>query len=391
MPRPKVLVVDDQPINVELICQILGKAGIDTLRASSGTEALEWVAQSQPELVLLDVQMPDIDGFGVCKRLQADESTRHIPVIFVTANDSHTCKIAGLGVGAVDYITKPIEADETLARVQTQLRLASINREMRDIQHRLDEARRTATIGAVTQGIAHNLNNLLGVALGYLDLVQLHSDNPVQVKKNAQQVEKAVLRIIDIIRQLGTLVSQSRPQFASCPLDEIIRMTIARYQAARSVTAPVIVENLLGDIQVETQRELIEEVLIKILQNAFESYDENPASERTVWLHTALLNKPEGRMLEITIEDAGAGINEDIRDSIFEPFVSTKTKVGGGMGLTVARHSMRNLGGDVTLATRLGGGTVAMITHPLKRKKKRTAPTDAQIINSDLIGESNNE
>jgi DNA-binding response OmpR family regulator len=391
MPRPKVLVVDDQPSNVELISQILGKAGIETLRASSGTEALAVVAQSEPDLVLLDVQMPDIDGFGVCERLQADESTRLIPVIFVTADNSHTGKITGLGVGAVDYITKPIEADETLARVQTQLRLASINRELCEIQHRLDEARRAATIGAATQGIAHNLNNLLGVALGYLDLVQLHSDNAVQVKKNAQQVEKAVLRIIDIIRQLGTLVAQSRPQFTSSPLDDIIRMTIARYQAAQPVTAPVLVENLLGDIQVETQRELIEEVLLKILQNAFESYGENPATERTVWLRTALLNKPEGRMLEITIEDAGAGINEDIRDSIFEPFVGTKTKVGGGMGLTVARHSMRNLGGDVALASRLGGGTVAVITQPLERKKKRASPAHALIRPSDLIGESDNE
>ncbi|MCS6243231.1 MAG: hybrid sensor histidine kinase/response regulator [Opitutus sp.] len=391
MLRPKVLVVDDQPSNVELISQILGKAGIDTLTASSGTEALGVVAQTQPDLVLLDVQMPDIDGFGVCERLQADESTRHIPVIFVTADDSHSGKIAGLGVGAVDYITKPIEADETLARVQTQLRFVSINREMCDIQHRLDEARRTATIGAVTQGIAHNLNNLLGVALGYLDLVQLHSDNPVQVKKNAQQVEKAVLRIIDIIRQLGKLVAQSRPQFVSSPLDEIIRMAVARYQAAQTITPPVIVENLLGDIQVDTQREMIEEVLLNLLQNAFESYSEKPDAERTVWLRTALLNKPEGRMLEITIEDEGAGINADIRDSIFEPFVGTKTKVGGGMGLTVARHSMRNLGGEVTLVNRAGGGAVAVIIHPLERKKKRGAPTDAVIIPSALIGESDDE
>ena len=237
MLRPKVLVVDDQPSNVELISQILGKAGIDTLTANSGREALGVVAQTLPDLVLLDVQMPDMDGFGVCERLQADESTRHIPVIFVTPDDSHKGKIAGLGVGAVDYITKPIESDETLARVRTQLRFVSINREMRDIQHRLDEARRTATLGAVTQGIAHNLNNLLSIALGYIVLVQLHNDNPVQVKKNAQQVEKAVLRIIDIIRQLGSLVSQSRPQFISSPLDEIIRMAVARYQAAQPIPA----------------------------------------------------------------------------------------------------------------------------------------------------------
>jgi CheY-like chemotaxis protein len=391
MPRPKVLVVDDQPCNVELISQILGKAGIETLTASSGTEALGMVAQTQPDLVLLDVQMPDIDGFGVCERLQADEKTRHIPVIFVTADDSQNGKIVGLGVGAVDYITKPIEADETLARVRTQLRFANINREMRDIQHRLDEVRRTATIGAVTQGIAHNLNNLLGVALGYLDLVQLHNDKPALVKKNAQQVEKAVLRIIDIIRQLGTMVSQSRAQFVSCPLDEIIRMAVARFQATQPITAPVIVENALGNIHLDTQREMIEDVLLKLIQNAFESYGEKPTTERTVWLRTTLLNKPECRMLEITVADDGVGIDENIRDSMFEPFVGTKSKVGGGMGLTVARHSMRNLGGEVALVNRIGGGAVAVITHPLERKKKRCVTANANIIPSNLIGEADDE
>lgn len=391
MPRPKVLVVDDQPCNVELISQILDKAGIETLTASSGTEALGVVAQTQPDLILLDVQMPDIGGLGVCERLQADESTRHIPVIFVTADDSHNGKITGLGAGAVDYITKPIEADETLARVRTQLRFANINREMRDIQHRLDEVRRTATIGAVTQGIAHNLNNLLGVALGYLDLVQLHSDKPEQVKKNAQQVEKAVLRIIDIIRQLGTMVSQSRAQFVSSPLDEIIRMAVARFQATQPITVPVIVENALGGIHLDTQREMIEDVLLKLIQNAFESYGEKPTAERTVWLRTTLLNKPECRMLEITIADDGVGIDETIRDSMFEPFVGTKSKVGGGMGLTVARHSMRNLGGEVALVNRIGGGAVAVITHPLERKKKRNITANANIIPSNLIGEADDE
>ncbi len=391
MPRPKVLVVDDQPCNVELISQILDKAGIETLTASSGTEALGVVAQTQPDLILLDVQMPDIGGLGVCERLQADESTRHIPVIFVTADDSHNGKITGLGVGAVDYITKPIEADETLARIRTQLRFANINREMRDIQHRLDEVRRTATIGAVTQGIAHNLNNLLGVALGYLDLVQLHSDKPVQVKKNAQQVEKAVLRIIDIIRQLGTMVSQSRAQFVSSPLDEIIRMAVARFQATQPITVPVIVENALGGIHLDTQREMIEDVLLKLIQNAFESYGEKPTAERTVWLRTTLLNKPDCRMLEITIADDGVGIDETIRDSMFEPFVGTKSKVGGGMGLTVARHSMRNLGGEVSLVNRIGGGAIAVITHPLERKKKRNIKANPNIIPSNLIGEADDE
>jgi two-component system, sensor histidine kinase and response regulator len=373
MHNPKILVVDDQPINIELIKRMLMKQGLEVLGARSGAEALALVESTPPDLILLDMLMPEMGGIEVCRRLQANVSTKHIPIIFVTAHNSAESRIEGLGVGAVDYISKPIDLDETLARVQTQLRLVAINREMRDIQHRLDEARRTATIGAVTQGIAHNLNNLLGVALGYLDLIQSHYDKPELVKKNAEQVEKAVQRIIDIIRQLGTVVSKSRPQFVHVPLKSILSASIARYQTEHTAALPVSIDNSIGELGIETQPEMLEDVLLKLLTNAWESYGEAPTTTPTVRLRTALLNKPTGQVLEITIEDEGLGIDESIRDSLFEPFIGTKKTVGSGMGLTVARHSMRNLGGELTLQPRCGGGTVVTLTHPLERKKKRTS------------------
>lgn len=163
MPAHSILVVDDQPINVQLLKRKLEREGIRVVAAYNGLEALECVRKDRPDLILLDVMMPDMDGIEVCQRLQANEDTRSIPVIFITARTSKEGKLEGLGVGAVDYITKPIDLDETFARVQTHLRFVAINREMVDLQRRLVEARRVATIGAVTQGIAHNLNNLLGV------------------------------------------------------------------------------------------------------------------------------------------------------------------------------------------------------------------------------------
>src|SRR3954463_6771897 len=121
MAAPHILVVDDQPINVQLLKRKLEREGIRVTAAYNGLEALEFVKKDQPDLILLDVMMPDMDGIEVCQRLQADEVTRSIPIIFVTARTSKEGKIEGLGVGAVDYITKPIDLDETLARVQTQL------------------------------------------------------------------------------------------------------------------------------------------------------------------------------------------------------------------------------------------------------------------------------
>src|SRR4051812_47414884 len=204
MATPKILVVDDQPINVQLLKRKLEREDMIVATSYSGREALDMVKAAKPDLILLDVMMPEMDGIEVCQRLQADDETKTIPIIFVTARTSKEGKIEGLSVGAVDYITKPIDLDETLARVQTQLRFVAINREMLDLQRRLVEARRAATIGAVTQGIAHNLNNLLGVVIGYLDLIKAYYDKPEQVKKNAMHVEEAVHRIVSIIKQLSS-------------------------------------------------------------------------------------------------------------------------------------------------------------------------------------------
>ena len=319
--------------------------------------------------------MPEMDGIEVCQRLQADEDTRSIPVIFVTARRSKESKLEGLGVGAVDYITKPIDLDETLARVQTQLRFAAINREIIDLQRRLAEARRAATIGAVTQGIAHNLNNLLGVVIGYLDLIKTYHDKPELVKKNVQSVEDAVNRIVSIVRQLSSLVVKTRLPVTKVSLQHILEGGIQRYATEYKITQPVTVTNPLGDLAIETNIEVFEEVLSKILINAWEAYaDEIPPEKRTLTISTELVDRNEdGQFVRMQVEDQGRGIDPEIRDQMFEPFISTKHTVGVGMGLTVARHAMRNMGGDVTVEDRPGGGAVAVLLHPLEQRRKRRA------------------
>jgi two-component system, sensor histidine kinase and response regulator len=372
MSVPKILVVDDQPINVQLLKRKLEKEGIEVLTAYNGQEALLLVERTPPDLILLDVMMPDMDGIEVCQRLQANESLRQIPVIFVTARTSKEGKIEGLGVGAVDYITKPIDLDETLARVQTQLRFVQINREMLDLQRRLVEARRAATIGAVTQGVAHNLNNLLGVVIGYLDLIKTHYNKPEQVKKNAQSVENAVQRIVGIIKQLGSLVIKSRPPVVRCKLNEVIESAISRYKLENDIIRTVKVENSLGQYPIDTNVEIFEDILGKVLINAWEAYVNASDSDRIITVRTAVTEKSDGKWIEITVEDAGHGIPQEIRDRIFEPFISSKHTVGVGMGLTIARHALRNLGGEVYLTDRPGGGTIATLSHPAERKPTKS-------------------
>jgi CheY-like chemotaxis protein len=371
MAAPKVLVVDDQPINVQLLKRKLEREGMAVATAHSGREALDLVAADKPDLILLDVMMPDMDGLEVCQHLQADDDTRSIPVIFITARTTKEGKIEGLGMGAVDYITKPIDLDETLARVQTQLRFVSINRELIDLQRRLGDARRSATIGAVTQGIAHNLNNLLGVVIGYVDLIKAYHDKPELVKKNAQHLDDAVVRIVNIIRQLTTLVVRNKPPVQKVTLARLIESGIRRYQAEHRITQPVEVQNSLGELPIDTNLEVCEDSLAKLLINAWESYHDAPDDQRKISIRTELVDLPdEGKFFVIHVEDRGQGIRPEIRDHMFEPFVSSKHTVGVGMGLTIARHAIRNLGGEVQLKDREGGGTDAILRHPLERRMR---------------------
>ncbi|MBC8011969.1 MAG: response regulator [Burkholderiales bacterium] len=374
MSASKVLVVDDQPVNVQLLKRALEREQIVVIPAYSGQEALDLVERERPDLILLDVMMPEMDGIEVCQRLQQDGRHKNIPVMFITARSSKEGRLAGLGVGAVDYITKPIDLDETLARVHTQLRVVQVNRDMLDLQRRLEEARRAASIGAITQGIAHNLNNLLGVVLGYLDLIKAHATKPDSVRANAENLENAVQRIVGIIRQLTSLVVKSRLPTIPCPLDDLLTGAIRRFRLDQRHQDTVVVDNPLGDLAVHTHVEMFEDALGKVLANARDSYGESHERERPITVRARVLDAagPDGRMIAITVEDQGRGIDPLVRDHMFEPFISSKNTVGVGMGLTVARHSLRNMGGDLVIQDAPTRGVIATLTHPIERRKRAT-------------------
>jgi two-component system sensor histidine kinase/response regulator len=339
------------------------------ITAQNGIEAVQRTKEHLPDIILLDVMMPDMDGIEVCHRLQADPNTRRIPVIFVTARAAKESKIEGLAAGAVDYITKPIDLDVTVARIQTQLRFVEINRQVSDLQSRLEEARMAATVGAVSQGIAHNLNNLLGVVMGYTDLIKAAYDKPLMVKKNVQHVEDAVQRIVNILKQLGTLTLRSRPPLERYRLSSLLASSVQRFRSEFKIDAPISIENPLGDIEIESNIEAFEEIITAILINAWEAYD---GDTRPISIHTRSFEKNlEGLCVEIQIVDRGRGVDPEIKDRMFEPFMGSKHTAGVGMGLTIARHALRNFGGDIALVARQEGGTSAVIVHPVQRKVRR--------------------
>lgn len=362
---PKILVVDDQPVNITLMQKKLEREGMKVLAARSGRECLALVAEDKPDLILLDIMMPEMDGMQVCAALKAEEETRTIPVIFLTAKNSKEGMLEGLAVGAVDYITKPVDLDETVARVRAQLRYHEIFEQNLELTRRLSESRRVAALGALSQGISHNLNNLLGVIYGYLELAKVNVGKPDTVRKHLDKIDEAVSRMTRIIRQVTTVSTRMQLSLSHLPAGRLIEGAVERFRSDHNLPLHIELADSAGDVLVLANVEVFEDAVGKILFNAWESYGPNPPADATVVIEAKTRERDGRSVVEFAVHDRGNGLDPRVRDHVFEPFVSTKSTVGVGMGLTIARHGIRNLGGDISLSDRQGGGTTATFFLPL--------------------------
>lgn len=363
-----VLVVDDQLLNIRLLERKLEKAGIRVLSATNGPDGLKIAHDAKPHVILLDIMMPEMDGLEVCRRLKQDKITADIPVVFITARNSKEGKIEGLNYGAADYLTKPIDLDETLARVRTQIRIQESHRENLELTRRLEEARRQAAMVHLTEGIAHNLNNLLGVASGYLTLLNLAKNNPENFKSSSSKLEQALDRMAKIVHELTSIGQFNSVNTRQVSLKDVLDSSLEQFRQSVAADAVVHVENPLDSFfQLETNPDLLASAIERLLINGWESHARMNQGTTGRPLKIAIKEIISSRIPVISIDiiDEGSGIPNHLRENVFDPFVSTESGVGRGMGLTIARHSLRSLGGDIELLPIQPHGTCARITHPV--------------------------
>ena len=174
----KVLIVDDEPFNRILLQEIFEESHpeYELLMAENGQAALDIVLQEFPDLILLDIMMPGMDGYEVCAELKKDESVQHIPVILITALEETHQKVKGFEAGAVDYIVKPINEEETKARVEAHLRikqyhdeLEETNIKLKTAQNALVESAKMSAIGSLAAGVSHEFNNILSCFIRFVE------------------------------------------------------------------------------------------------------------------------------------------------------------------------------------------------------------------------------
>jgi two-component system, sensor histidine kinase and response regulator len=281
--------------------------------------------------------------------------------------------LEGLAAGAADYITKPVDLDETVARVRAQLHYHEIFKQNIELTTRLGEARRAAAMGALSQGISHNLNNLLGVIYGYLELAKVNVAKPDTVRRHLDKIDEAVNRMTRIIRQVTTVSTRMHVSLTRITAGKLVDGAVDRFRSEIKAPVHLEVHNHAADSYILANIEVFEDALDKVLINAWESYGHQAPADASIVLEANITERDGRTVVEFAVHDRGNGLDPRVRDHVFEPFVSTKKTVGVGMGLTIARHGIRNLGGEIQLADRPGGGTSASFYLPLANSVTATA------------------
>ncbi|MEN3942219.1 response regulator [Prosthecobacter sp. SYSU 5D2] len=357
--RGVVLVVDDQMQNIQVVGTVLTREGYEVIPATSGVQALQRIAARLPDLVLLDVVMPDMDGFAVCKRLRDHPDTAGLPVIFVSAaNDSETI-VRGLEAGGVDYITKPFNKAELLARVRTQVDL----QRARETTSRILREREN-----IVSMVAHDLKNPLGaIRFSAQTLMELPpekystaNDLTSHIVTTCDQMLKFIDRFLNNRAQEADRDRMNTVHITTAQLKEMLSAwypTAKRKNTTLSVRLPD--EPLLASGDLFTVRQVVD----NLMSNAVKF---SPLGSQIV----SRIHPKDGHLF-IDIEDEGPGFTDSDLARIFQDYTRLSARPTGGesstgLGLAIAKRGAARMGAELTIDNRPNRqGAIASLRLPL--------------------------
>lgn len=363
LPKANILLVDDTPANLQLLLPMFSQEAYRVRVSKSGVRALELVRAEKPDLVLLDIVMPDISGYDVCRQLKADPETAGIPIIFLSALNEVENKLEAFELGGVDYIAKPFHAAEVLTRVNTHLTLRRLQQQLVEANEHLQ--RQVLELDAYAHTVAHDLKSPLGVLIGYVELSNMGLENlSPETKQNAlKTISRSAHKMNQIVEELLLLATiRQQKEVPSQPLDmwAIVNETLLRLNATMSEVDP-------GRIVLDKPEQWpvclgyapwIEEVWMNYLSNALK-YGGNGAQIR-------IGGEIQGEMGRFWVRDGGLGLTSEEQSKLFAPFERLKQAraQGHGLGLSIVRRIVEVLGGAVGVESEVGAGSLFYFTLP---------------------------
>ena len=346
-----ILIVSQTATNQGLLYDYLHGFGYKVLAAQDGESALAMAEMSQPDIILLDVILPGIDGFETCRRLKENKFTRDIPIIFITALDNIVDKVRAFSLGAIDYITKPLQSEEVLARVRTHLTIQDLQQSLAEQNTRLhDEViqkeKLIAELDAFAHTVAHDLKNPLGVTISYGQFLGKFSTklSLEDLEKYAEIIAQNGLKMKNIIDELLLLASVRTEEVELKPLDmtDIVAEAQTRlgYMIEESQAEVIVPENWPLSWGYGPW---VEEVWTNYLSNAIKYGGEPPIVELG-----ATILEAEG-LVQYWVHDNGEGLTSEAQAQLFVPFnrLSQTRAEGHGLGLSIVERIVRKLGGKV--------------------------------------------
>ena len=405
--RPTILIVDDTPANLGVLVDTLEDHGISVAVAQDGPEGIERARRIQPDLILLDVRMPGMDGFAACRKLKMAEPTRDIPVVFMTALSESEDKITGFRVGAVDYVTKPFQMDEVLARIDTHLSLREMQKQvaaqnlqlreeiavreqaeqaLRRQAHELAAARDVAEAATRAKSeflanMSHEIRTPMNSILGMTGLL-LKTPLEWSQRKFAQAVQesgRSLLTIINDILDISKLeagkVEIETIDFDLADIFEGAMVLLASKAGEKGIELAILIEPAVrGAFRGDPTR--IRQILLNLVGNGIKFTEQGSVSV------VASLARPAGAAgpgtparVRFEVRDTGIGMPEGVLGHLFQKFSQADNSItrrygGTGLGLAISKQLCELLGGDIGVSSQLGVGSNFWFELPLAISQK---------------------
>jgi signal transduction histidine kinase len=368
-PRGDILIVDDSPANLRLLSSMLTDQGYKVRSVIDGRMGIMAAGAARPDLILLDINMPDMNGYQVCERLKADPATADVPIIFISALDEIGDKLHAFTVGGVDYITKPFQFEEVLARVETHLSLCDLRRRLQEanaeLAQRLVELEaRNEELDAFAHTVAHDLKNPLTSLIGYATMLEMRrSDLPeARVDHYLGAIAKNGRRMSNIIDELLLLAGVRKEQVQLETLDMGAVVSEAQARLADLVDGNGAILRQPDAWPVALGRATwVEEVWANYISNAIK-YGGRPPEVELGFSAPAEANSP----VKFWVRDNGPGLRPEEQARLYAPFerLHQVRAEGHGLGLSIVRRIVEKLGGQVGVESAPGEGSLFYFTLP---------------------------